>query len=72
MADIPHRLYKAMKHHSFGLYGIPHLGYGHAVRLGTWLPILQGIAEKAFRDIRHVSVDKVFATGMFTKILIKC
>ncbi len=39
---------------------IAHLECGHAVRLGTWLPILQGIAIKAFRDIRHFSVDRVF------------
>ena len=29
------------------------------------IAVSRGIADKAFRDIRHVPVDKVFATGRF-------
>jgi len=48
MADIPQSLYEAMKGILPACKVIPHLRCGHAVRLETWLPILQGIADKGF------------------------
>jgi len=65
MADIPQRLYKGDEVALIRLVWTPHLGCGHAVRLGTWLRYFKVSPIKAFRDIRHVSVDKVFATGRF-------
>jgi hypothetical protein len=36
---------------------VPHLGCDHAVRLGTWLPILQGIADKGFFGTSAMSLS---------------
>ena len=64
--DIPQSLYKAMKQHLFGSHGTPHLVCGHAVRLEMWLPMFQGVTDKVFRNIRHVSVSEVIISGRVT------
>jgi hypothetical protein len=63
MADIPQSLYKAMKRHSSGLSGQIYAGgCGHAVKLGTLLPMLQGIADKGFSGHPPCSQILFFAT----------
>jgi hypothetical protein len=63
MADIPQRLYKAMKRHSFCLYGIPHLDVVMQSGLERGFRYFKVSPIKAFRDIRHASVDKVFTSS---------
>ena len=50
MADIPQSLYEAMRNWEFAFNGVHHLQSGFSVELETWLPILQGIADKGFSE----------------------